>query len=178
MNLFLLALGWWLRLGMRGKLGGSAFVPLPGWLKRSMDRLGYTPAQQISVYAVLALGTDLSRIADDEVGCAESMTRLARGVDPELVPIITGTWTLNEELRISPRFMQTWRPGPNTLIIAVTGEGSGVFPGHVGWIGRNGKTVYSNNSIRGVWDDHFTVDTFLARYRDKGRFPVKFYQPI
>lgn len=156
------------------KLGGSGFVPLPPLVKRILSV--YPIHKQVSVYVKLVLGTDLSFVAPDELGCAESVTRIFNYLAPELqLPVVTGTWTLDQALKSNPHFIPIQRLSncDGCIIIAVTGEGVG--SGHVGII--VGDRVYSNNSFSGRWDKHFTHDGFRNYFIKRG-FPIKYYLPV
>ena len=47
--------------------------------------------------------------------------------------------------------------------------------GHVGIMGDNGQ-IMSNNSNNGLWDIHFTLASWKARYVDQGGFPMVYYR--
>lgn len=158
-----------------GYLGANSFVPLPEWLKSLMRTWGYSTGQMVLVYSKLALGTDFSQLTPDDVGCAESVTKLLRGVDKRLVPIITGTASLNAELWKSPRFKEVGVPRPGDIIISPTGRGNGRVPnGHVGIVGEDG-VIYSNNSHTGKWDKHLTLRGWYAHFGDRGGYPIYYY---
>src|SRR3954462_12894985 len=60
------------------------------------------------------------------------------------------------------------RPPSGDIVISPTGYGNGSMPnGHVGIIGDNGQ-IMSNNSATGLWDIHFTLASWKARYVDQG----------
>ena len=155
-------------------MGNNGFIPLPSGIKTFLSR--FPLSKQISVYARLVKGVDLSFIAPDELGCAESVTRMLSFIAPQLgVPVITGTWTLDQHLKKNPKFLTIPRSmvKDGCIIIAVTGEGSGA--GHVGIV--VGSVVYSNNSYTGKWDAHISHEAFRWSYGKRG-FPIKYYLPI
>jgi hypothetical protein len=45
----------------------------------------------------------------------------------------------------------------------------------VGIMGDNGQ-IMSNNSATGLWDIHFTLPSWKARYVDHGGFPMVYYR--
>lgn len=158
----------------RGRLAGSGFVPLPAYIKGILAR--FPLAKQIAIYARLVENTDLSFVAPDELGCAESVTRLINYLEPTLgLPVVTGTWTLDQALKRNTHFfpIQKMFVRDGCIIIAVTGEGIG--NGHVGIL--VGDRVYSNNSNTGRWDKHFTHDGFRNYFIKRG-FPIKYYLPV
>lgn len=153
---------------------GGGFTPLPSWLKPYFVKLPL--AQQVSTYSKLVVGSDLSFVAPDELGCAESVSRMLNYLAPELgLAILTGTWTLDQALKSNPHFIpiQKLFARDGCIIIAVTGEGKGT--GHVGIL--VGDRVYSNNSYTGKWDKHFTHDGFRNYFIQRG-FPIKYYLPV
>lgn len=166
---------WTLLRGLLGyRLGAVGFTPLPAWLKPYFVK--FPLARQIGIYAKLVVGTDLSFVAPDELGCAESVSRLINYLDPTLgLPIVTGTWTLDQAFKRSPHFIpiQQLYARDGCIIIAVTGEGKGA--GHVGIL--SGGKVYSNNSYTGKWDGHYTHESFRSAFIKRG-FPIKYYLPV
>ena len=125
-----------------------------------------------------ALGTDASPNdeAPDELGCANTLTALLKQVYPE-TPIITGTWTLNEYLKNPANgYVRVTVPTPETIIISPTGAGTGT--GHVGIFLEDG-VIASNTSFgtqRGKFLGNYTLNLWLARYRNKQGMPVLMYK--
>ena len=158
----------------RTHLGGRGFYPIPPSLRRMFKR--YTLQRQLIVYSRLCKNTDLSFIAPDEVGCAESVTRLLREIDPDLTPVLTGTWTLLNELLSSKRWVELQKPMPGCIVIAATGTGNGKMVGHVGIY--DGDRIWNNNSYTGRWTNSYTVQTFTARYLLAGGMKVRFFAPL
>jgi hypothetical protein len=155
------------------RLGAQGFYPIPERILPLFKR--YPLAKQIVTYARLCNGVDLSFIAPNDVGCAESVTRLLREVDQDLVPVITGTWTLLEHIRRSKRFREVKTPFNSCVVIAATGTGNGSIQGHVG-IYDNGR-IWNNTSRTGKWSASFTLQAFKARYQITGGMPVRYFLP-
>ena len=157
---------------------------VPKWLDFFIKR--FNIQRQVSAYAQLALGEDLSELAPNEFGCAESVTRLLNQVNKDLTPIITGTWTLWQHMEKSKHFIEIEKEHANNgvVVIAPTGTGNGGAIGHVGIL--VGNRVYSNNSYTdisknryaGEWDDYWTLDSFIDNYEHKNGIKVRFYAII
>ena len=112
--------------------------------------------------------------ADDEVGCAESVSMVIREVLPDF-PVITGTWTLWDRLKRDGRFLEVQAYEPGTIIISPTSGAKAPFPGHVGIVGA-GDVIMSNSSFTGLWRVSHTIDAWLEYYHEKGEYPVYFFK--
>lgn len=129
--------------------------------------------------AINHLGIDASPIdmADDVLGCAESVTSIIRQVLPDF-PIILGTWTLERRLWNDRRFVITQTPGVGDIVISATGSSklgrNAPIRGHVGIVGENG-IIMSNDSYTGKWMANYTLETWKKRYQEYGGYPVLFY---
>lgn len=154
--------------------GKDPFVPFPDWLKATLSRLGYSHQQQVLAYAKLALGHDFSLLVPNEVACVESVTRILRGIDETLCPLMTGTATADAFFSRSTRFVQTTIPSPGVLVISVTVEGKPIR-GHLGIVGEKG-VVYSNDSRTGRWSKNFTTASWWDRYVKRGGLTMKYYK--
>lgn len=154
-------------------LAGNRFFPMPFWLKRYLSRLSMP--ERIALYSQLCVGVDLSMIAPDELGCAESVSRLLNTLD-EQTPIVLGTWTLNDYiLKNKNRFEILNKAEDGCIVIAVTGTGNGkIKNGHVGFYVKG--RVLSNNSYTGKFDNHYPLEAFVARYYGVGGFTIRFYK--
>lgn len=122
------------------------------------------------------IGTDASPadLAPDELGCAETVTTILKKLYPQ-TPIITGTWTLWDYFEKHPNWFPMQQPEPGCIIISPTGTGNGKFPGHVGIMLDDG-TIASNDSFTGKFERNYDLDTWKARYQEKGGFPVYYYK--
>ena len=112
------------------------------------------------------IGWDLSTQAPDELGCAESVSKVVQIVSPnfptfastsEMYSWLTGYWT------------QVSSPARGDIIISPTGLGHG--HGHVGIVGDN--CIYSNNSYTGRWSKDYTLEKWRKYY---STFPVLFFR--
>ena len=114
--------------------------------------------------------------ATDEYGCAESVTEILNKAIG--FPIITGTWTLDSYLSQDKRFAPTQDPHPGDILVSPTGTSKlgkkAPFVGHTAIVGENG-ILYSNDSYTGRWMANYTLDSWKARYVDKGKYDMRFY---
>jgi hypothetical protein len=111
------------------------------------------------------------RIAPQHLGCAEAVSNLLSQLDPTFPQDTVSTVKLNAKLFY--RFEQTKIYKPGCVIISPT---DGTSIGHVGIMGEK-EIIYSNNSITGLWDKHFTLGTWIQRYREQSNLPIYFYEP-
>src|SRR5690348_7159050 len=100
--------------------------------------LGLQKRKSLYDIALASLGIDASPadLAPDELGCAETVSTLLARVLPQF-PIVTGTWSLLDVLRRYPGIKEVtplW-PEVGDIVLYATGQGSGIFPGHVGIVG-------------------------------------------
>ena len=123
------------------------------------------------------LGLDASPrdMASDVVGCAESVSMVIRDVLPDF-PIYTGTWSLNERLKIDKRFSALNTPQPGAIIISPTGTGNMklVSNGHTG-IFTDADTIASNDSSTGLWEENYTMGSWLGRWAKAG-YDIELYK--
>lgn len=120
-----------------------------------------------------------SDLANDEVGCAESLSTLINHLDPSF-PVVTGTYSLRDQLE--KRWKRKDGPAPGRVAICATGTGNGKRPGHC-WVAGTGegnsRLYYSNNSIgvkRGQWLQNYTQKTIFDDYVVGGGFELRYYE--
>lgn len=159
-------------MSVRDKLGATGWYPIPGWLRLYLRT--QTPSRQRVTMARLLLGKDLSFLAPDELGCAESVSRIDNALFGDR--IILGTGELLEYYLTS----STWKEIPYPVIgctcIAATGTGKPGTRGHV-WI-NDAHFMWSNNSMRKVWDNHWTHSKALAEYQTKNGMKMRYFIKI
>lgn len=160
----------------RDFLGG--WHPMPSWLRTYLEAR-YTRSQMLYIQAQLVKGSDLSTIVKNDLACAESVTRVLRGIGVD-IPIVTGTWTLFDTLKQHPDFQQIFIPQPGAIILSPTGMGNGALSnGHVGIVGKkvhNDWQIWSNTSATGKWSQNYTLTKWEERYRIGGGFPIILYK--
>lgn len=155
----------------RKKLGGAGDYPIPARIVRIINRV-YPNEKALGLVAYILKGNDVTYVAPNDLGCAESASRMIRVLVPSF-PVCTGTIALKQALDTSPYFERTWDRGDGVVWMAETGKGLYAH-GHVGveWKGY----IYSNNSKTGKIDSHFTPDTFTRYYYTNGGFPKVLYK--
>lgn len=152
-------------------LGASGFYPLKSWARRALSV--FSPSTQLAMCAKLYAGADLSQIAPNELGCAESVTRLVNTLFAGSVSLTTGTSTLYSDLVHNRHWKRVYSPVEGCMILAVTGQGRDPKAhGHVGIV--SGPLVYSNKSETGQWDKHLSVAYFTYMFMKQG-FPIHYF---
>lgn len=113
-------------------------------------------------YEAYKRGEDLSNSAPNELGCAESLSRIIKRVYPDF-PIILSTTGLNLKLSTSYHFTSSANPIKGAVTIFPT---VGNIIGHAGvW----GKThVMSNSSATGKWTANYTHAEWYATAKMRG----------
>lgn len=154
-------------------LGGQGFYPIPPMVRAILNR--YSFHRRLALYARLCKDVDLSFLASNEVGCAESVSRCLRELDESIIPVTLGTYTLWQRMKKSNRFVQIPVPYTGCVVVAATGTGNGSMRGHTGIY--DGRRIWNNNSYTGRWTDSYTIESFRNRYEAKGGMKVRFFIP-
>jgi hypothetical protein len=120
----------------------------------------------------MGVGIDVSPedIASDEYGCSESVTRLI-GL---LFPFKTETFTGYLEAKLLAAGWYNIKgdtPREGDIVLSPTPYVGSQNVGHVGIIGKN-KTIYSNSSTSGTWQQNYTLDTWTKRYNQTKNLPI------
>ncbi|HCC05003.1 TPA: hypothetical protein DEP58_01695 [Patescibacteria group bacterium] len=142
------------------------WYPIPTWLKLYLKTLPYN--QQRVTVARLFKDKDLSTIAVDEYGCMESISRIDNALFGE--PIMTGTNTALQYYLKSPKWKRIPFPVKGCTILYATGTGLRGTVGHV-MIYDHVTCLWSNNSIRKVFDNHFTLTKARELYSIRQHMP-------
>lgn len=166
--------------------GISPSVGYFGPITRAKMNLEFNLGDREILYstALSCLGKDASPndVVPDEVGCAESVSDILIQAFPKLdIPLIVSTNHLYNYLESSRSFIRIDQPLRGDIIISPTGYSS-KYPaplpnGHVGIFSDNNQ-IMSNNSDTGLFDIHYTLDSWNARYRDIGGYPVIYYRIV
>lgn len=138
--------------------------------------------EQLYQAAFESLGKEMSPkdLAPDDVACAESFCNVVRKVLPDF-PIFLSTKALYDHLRKDTRFKPTLDPERGNVIISVTGAGNGTIPGHVGIhlgngrIASNSSFTRPNSTTAGLWEDNFSIEAWVKRYRTMGGMRLHYF---
>lgn len=131
-----------------------------------------TPPHELYLVAKEWLGKDASpkNLAPSDLACAETISHLISLVTPW--PAITGTWTLNAQLNLSPKFtsigIEELQAGD--ILMYETGQFKTDKVGHVFICGENG-VLYSNNSKTGKLDTFYTITSARKEWEGVGYKP-------
>ena len=144
-------------------LNASVSVAIPAPRKTAAQRLYEAAKSQI--------GKDLSNSAPNELGCAESMSRVIRMVYPNF-PIIISTAGLNLKLMNSYHFERSANPIKGCIAIAPT---QGAKVGHC-WVWGD-TWAMSNTSKTGKWQANYRNVDVIKDAKRRG-LPLHFYIPL
>lgn len=117
----------------------------------------------------------------DDVGCAEAVEKVVYEATGEQLSCQGSTYNLKLILDYSGNWVKIDKPETGAIILSATGFGNGNLKhGHTGILEVIGDVVHiiSNSSSDGLLKRNYTLDTWNARYRDIGGFPVDFYKKI
>lgn len=111
----------------------------------------------------------------DELGCAEAVSYLLHKVGvPGFKPTVS-TQELWGELKALYAFEQVQEPLPGDIIISPTGTSTiAAAHGHVGIVAFYG--ILSNNSMTGLFEEYYTMQSWKAYYGDKLKFPIYYFR--
>ena len=113
-----------------------------------------------------------------EFGCAEAVDNVVFNTFRDYAGGDLSTYRMYHSIQYNKKFIRVNTPLKGDIILSPTGYGGRtVKNGHVGIVGNNG-VIMSNNSQTGLWDTHFTLDSWNDRYVKKGGYPVYYYRRI
>lgn len=147
--------------------------------KRMLKELDI-PSEILYKKAKESIGRDMAPL-HNIFGCAEAVNNIAFLSLRRPIGGDVSTYRMIKALKNTPsRFKPvSYREAKRgDIIISPTGYGSGELKnGHVGIISDDWK-IMSNNSYNGLWEENYTWDSWVDRYRKKGGFPVYLFQII
>lgn len=114
--------------------------------------------------------------APDELACVESLTNILRFVYSDF-PQEISTIILKKRLDNSPHFKPTLALDRGNIILSVTGTGNGTIVGHCGIL-RGNSRIMSNTSKNGLWQDNYSVNAWVNRFRIRGGMKIYVYEPV
>ena len=138
-----------------------------------------TNADKLLASAYTCLGSNQHDSIDKEVGCAESVSNVIKNV----ILSFSGspsTGELYNLLSNSNLFIKVTNFQAGDIIISPTGinknfNNPDMLNGHTGIVGIN-NNILSNNSATGLFDIHYTIDSWVARYRTLGGYKIYFFR--
>jgi hypothetical protein len=140
-------------------------------------------ANRILLYlsALQYLGIDASPSdeAPDELGCADSVSKILSKAFPKSIKGSISTAELFNQLNSSSSYSRIKLYLPGDIIISPTGKGkTGKIPnGHVGIVSEKDR-IMSNSSATGTWEENYTVTSWVKKYREKGGYPIYFFRKL
>lgn len=136
-----------------------------------------TTQDKIKEVTLGLVGFDLSTVVDNNLACVETVSRIVQKVYPDF-PLMISTIAVKEYFKTDKRFRPTLDLTPWSIILCVTGTGNGkIKHGHIGILGENGL-IYSNSSLTGRFEQNYTVDSWVNRYRLEGGYRVYIYTMV
>lgn len=130
-----------------------------------------SPTVWLSELCKASIGLDLSVQAPNELGCADSLSRLIGKIFPDF-PSFLSTIALNSHLASIDKRFKRCGVKPWVIIVSPTVGGN---IGHCGILGDN-DVIYSNNSKTGKWDKHWTLKKWIAYYRTQKGLQILLYE--
>lgn len=117
-------------------------------------------------------------IAPDTLGCAESVSNIIKTAFGDM-KIHTSTIALKSALIANSKFraiLGGYLPGD--VIISPTGSGNGKLKnGHAGIFVADGR-IASNDSDTGLFQDNYSLDAWVSRYRTLGGFKIYIFRRV
>lgn len=147
-----------------------------------------SPRERIYEEAVKCLGTDASPAdaAPDELGCMDSVNQIVFRATGEYIetPGISTFKGFMALVERADKWVRVTDPEPGNIIISPTGlqpTDSPIKNGHIGIFGKDKKIMSNSSGLdnpaqRGKWVENYTLDTWVERYRNKGKFPIYYFK--
>lgn len=133
------------------------------------------PPSPIYEKAKSCLGTDIAA-TQNELGCAEAVSYIFNACKVQYFPAkgFLSTADFYKWLKTNA-VLVTDEPQPGDIIISPTGTSTiGSTHGHIGVVGKFG--IMSNNSMNGLFQQNYTMDSWTRYYHVKLGFPVLYYR--
>lgn len=114
---------------------------------------------------------------DPMFGCAQAVSEVFYKAFNEPLGGGASTKAVYEHLRNDSRFKQVQEPTGGDIIVSPTGYSDRGAPhGHVGIMGFHG--VMSNNSMNGLWEEKYTLETWKNYYETRLGFPTYYFRML
>lgn len=148
-----------------------------------MLRIKNTPSQVTKAHLLATtskdyIGKDASPEdeAPDELGCAESVSKIINRVVP--FPTEVSTIKLQKRLETSKYFERVWgREVVGDVMVSPTGSGDGLKTGHT-WIYMGEGKWASNSSYTGTWEVNYTTETIKKLWNINHKMPLYIYRLV
>lgn len=140
------------------------------------------PRIKLYLESLKYLGQDASPFdeAPDEYGCADSLSKIINSAFPQCITGSVSTKELYQQLLRSNKFVKVAELEAGDIIISPTGSNTKtteIKNGHCGIVGEDGE-VMSNSSATGTWEQNYTIETWIRRYRNKGAYPIYSFRKL
>lgn len=138
-----------------------------------------TNTQKLYNSAKACLGEDLSTdpAVPPEVSCAVAVNAVHKIAFGEVIGGGASTKDMYLKLLNDPRFQKVIEGIPGDIIISPSGYSSkGALHGHVAILGYHG--IMGNNSLNGLWQEVYTMESWDTYYRKKLGFGVYFFRRL
>ena len=110
------------------------------------------------------------------LGCVEALNNIAIKATGNAIGGGYSTYWLYESLKDIKRFKKIDKPLSGDIVISPTGHGNGkIKNGHTGIVSDDGK-IMSNDSVKLLWLENYTLESWTKRFKEKGGFPVEFFR--
>lgn len=135
-----------------------------------------TPGEKVLLTVRAHLGTDASpmNLAPKELSCAEGVANILNKVYPSVPRNIISTNILDKHLSDSTHFKSTKIPKPGSVIMSPR---QGTTPGHCGFFLTSNR-IASNSSKTGLFEDNYSLDSWVREMRDKRKLKIYIYEPL
>lgn len=137
-------------------------------IKKSNRELLYEAAKA-------SLGKAIAPTEISELGCAIAVNKIHEKAFGTQIGGDTSTYRLYLALKDSPLFNEVKEPLFGDVVVSPTGFGNGTLPhGHAGYVAKHG--ILSNDSISGLFEQNYTMESWKFKYVTQGGFPMRFFR--
>lgn len=133
-----------------------------------------TLREQTYAFAKKCLGKDIAR-TQNELGCAEALSFILHSVSTPSFPKAGYLSTTDLYSWLKQHTHQVTDPLPGDVIISPSGTSAiNSLHGHCGIVGYWG--ILSNNSMNGLFEEFYTMQSWEAYYKEKLHFPIYYFR--
>lgn len=120
----------------------------------------------------------LDDTVDKALGCAEAVSYILKNAGVIGIPAkgIAGTVSLYEHIKADVQFVAVAEPMFGDIIISPSYPGHALAHGHTGIVGK--YQIMSNNSLTGIWDNHWVLKDWLKYYTQEGGLPTYYLRRL